>query len=81
MSPSRWLRALRWAAVPTLVKDLGPILGLVSFAGFVVLVVLYVMRSMEIRRLRRAAPFLAEGNGRPQEPEKGSAGTAQRPRG
>jgi hypothetical protein len=52
-------------ALPELVKDVGPILGLVSFAIFASLLVLYVVRAREIRRLRRMAPFLTEDNGRP----------------
>jgi len=51
--------------LPELVKDVGPILGLVSFAIFASLLVLYVVRAREIRRLRRMAPFLNEDNGRP----------------
>jgi hypothetical protein len=51
--------------LPQLVQDAGPILGLVSFAVFVTLVVLYIMRAREIRKLRRMAPFLTEENGRP----------------
>ena len=51
-------------AVPYFVRQVGPVLGLISFAAFVVLLVLYVLRALEIRRLRRAAPFLAEKNGK-----------------
>ncbi len=51
--------------LPELVKDVGPIVGLVSFAVFAGLLVLYVVRAREIRRLRRMAPFLTEDNGRP----------------
>ena len=54
------------AVVPHFVKQIGPVLGLVSFAAFIVLLVLYVLRALEIRRLRRAAPFLADKNGRPK---------------
>jgi hypothetical protein len=58
---------VRWAALPQLVRDLGPILGLVSFAVFLSLLVLYIVRAREIRKLRKEAPFLAESNGN-QEP-------------
>jgi len=50
--------------VPHFVKEIGPIFGFVSFGVFVALLVLYVLRALEIRRLRRAAPFLAQRNGR-----------------
>jgi hypothetical protein len=56
--------------LPELVKDVGPILGLVSFAVFAGLVVLYVVRAREIRRLRRMAPFLTEENGRPSRRQR-----------
>lgn len=52
--------------MPAWVKDVGPILGLVSFGVFLALLTLYVVRAIEIRRLRRDAPFLAEANGRPK---------------
>ena len=49
--------------MPAVVKDLGPIFGLFSFAVFIALLGLYVRRTLEMRRLRRLAPFLAERNG------------------
>jgi hypothetical protein len=52
--------------LPQLVRDLGPILGLVSFAVFLSLLVLYIVRAREIRKLRKEAPFLAESNGNPE---------------
>ena len=45
---------------------LASVLGLVSFVAFIALLVLYVLRAVEIRRLRRDAPFLADKNGRPK---------------
>ena len=53
--------------MPTIVKDLGPILGLVSFAAFITLLVLFILRTLELRKLRRDAPFLFETNGQPEE--------------
>jgi hypothetical protein len=44
-------------------KDLGPIVGFVSFAVFIVLAGLYIRKMREIRQLRRDAPFLAGRNG------------------
>ena len=57
---------VRWAALPQLVRDIGPIFGLVSFGVFLSLLVLYIVRAREIRKLRREAPFLAESNGNPE---------------
>jgi hypothetical protein len=51
-------------ALPHFVKEIGPVFGFVSFGVFLALLVLYVLRALEIRRLRRVAPFLAERNGR-----------------
>jgi hypothetical protein len=51
--------------LPTFIKDIGPIIGLVSFAAFICLLVLYLHGLRELRRLRRDAPFLAEQNGSP----------------
>jgi uncharacterized protein YggT (Ycf19 family) len=52
--------------VPHFVREIGPVFSFISFAAFLALLVLYVLRAIEIRRLRRAAPFLAEKNGRPK---------------
>jgi hypothetical protein len=52
--------------LPQLVRDIGPIFGLVSFGVFLSLLVLYIVRAREIRKLRREAPFLAESNGNPE---------------
>ena len=53
--------------MPHLVKEIGPIFGLVSFAVFASLLVLYTLKAREIRKLRKAAPFLAESNGNPEQ--------------
>jgi hypothetical protein len=52
-------------AMPHVIKEIGPIFGFISLAVFVGLVVVYVRRALEIRRLRRAMPFLSNGNGQP----------------
>ena len=57
---------VRWVALAQLVRDIGPIFGLVSFGVFLSLLVLYIVRAREIRKLRREAPFLAESNGNPE---------------
>jgi hypothetical protein len=50
----------------TLVKDIGPILGLASFVVMSALAILYVVRARELQKLRRSLPFLVEGgNGQP----------------
>jgi hypothetical protein len=64
--------------LPTLVKDIGPILGLVSFAVFLTLLVLYVLKAREIRQVRKAAPFLAEGNGKPETMSRRARRKAER---
>ena len=65
-SPPRLGPKVRWVALPQLVRDIGPIFGLVSFGVFLSLLVLYIVRAREIRKLRREAPFLAESNGNPE---------------
>jgi hypothetical protein len=58
------------SALPKTVEELGAIAGIVSCAVFVVLLVLYIMRALEIRRLRRSMPFLVDpqsGNGKVDE--------------
>jgi hypothetical protein len=48
-----------------MIKDLGDLAGLISFLAMMGLLVAYVVRAREIRRLRRSAPFLADPvNGR-----------------
>jgi hypothetical protein len=64
--------------LPQLVEDLGPIFGLVSFAVFATLLVLYIVRARQIRQLRKAAPFLAENNGNPETTPPHSRGTGER---
>lgn len=58
-------------------KDLGPILDFVSFALFIVLLGLYVRRTLEMRRLVRLAPFLANQNGQ-REPSQAASRRAYR---
>jgi hypothetical protein len=58
------------ATLPKWVEDVGGVAGFVSCALLVVLLVLYVLRALEIRRLRKAMPFLADpqnGNGQVDE--------------
>jgi hypothetical protein len=66
--------------LPQLVRDLGPILGLVSFAVFLSLLVLYIVRAREIRKLRKEAPFLAESNGKPEPEPRRANRTGERRR-
>jgi hypothetical protein len=57
-------------ALPKTVEEVGAIAGFVSCAIFLVLLVLYIMRALEIRRLRRSMPFLVDppsGNGKLDE--------------
>ena len=59
------------SALPKSIEELGAIAGFVSCAIFLVLLVLYILRALEIRRLRRSMPFLVDpqsGNGKVDEP-------------
>ncbi|HSD23436.1 MAG TPA: hypothetical protein VLB79_03830 [Solirubrobacterales bacterium] len=59
------------SALPKTIEELGAIAGIVSFLLMLALLVLYVIRALEIRRLRKSMPFLVNPtNGRP--PDRGS---------
>jgi hypothetical protein len=62
------LSALLAIVLPKTVEEVGAIAGIVSFVAMLVLLGLYVMRAIEIHRLRKTMPFLVNptnGNGQP----------------
>jgi hypothetical protein len=64
------LTALLASALPKAVEEAGAIAGFVSFALFLALLGLYILRALELRKLRRTMPFLVdptEANGQPDE--------------
>jgi uncharacterized membrane protein (DUF485 family) len=64
------LTALLTSVLPKHVQEIGAIVGIVSFVFFLALLALYVVRAIELHRLRKTMPFLANpqnGNGQPEE--------------
>jgi hypothetical protein len=60
------LSALLASAVPKTIEEVGAIAGIVSFVLMVALLALYIMRAIELRKLRRTMPFLVDPqNGKP----------------
>ena len=56
------------SALPKTVEELGAIAGIVSFVLMVGLLVLYVIRALELRKLRKTMPFLVNPqNGKPDD--------------
>jgi hypothetical protein len=54
------------SALPKAVEEIGAIAGIVSFVLMLALLVLYVIRAIEIHRLRKSMPFLVNpDNGQP----------------
>ena len=55
------------SALPKTVQEVGAIAGIVSFVLMLALLVLYVIRAIEIHKLRKTMPFLANPqNGKPE---------------
>jgi hypothetical protein len=60
------LTALLASALPNWVEEVGAIAGIVSFVLMISLLVLYVIRAIEIHKLRKSMPFLVNPqNGKP----------------
>jgi hypothetical protein len=60
------LPALLASAVPKTIEEVGAIAGIVSFVLMLALLGLYIVRAMELRKLRRTMPFLVDPqNGKP----------------
>jgi hypothetical protein len=61
------LTALLASALPKAIEEVGAIAGIVSFVLFLALLGLYIMRALELRKLRRTMPFLVNPqNGKPE---------------
>jgi hypothetical protein len=54
------LPALLASAVPNTIQEVGAIAGIISFVLMLTLLGLYIVRAIELRRLRRTMPFLAD---------------------
>lgn len=68
--------ALLANTLPTKVEEIGAIAGIVSFVLMLALLGLYVVRAIELRRLRKTMPFLVNpGNG---QPPNGGSGRGRR---
>jgi hypothetical protein len=62
------LPALLASAVPKTIEEVGAIAGIVSFVLMLALLGLYIVRAMELRKLRRTMPFLVDPqNGKPDD--------------
>ena len=67
------------SALPKQVEEIGAIAGIVSFVLMLALLVLYIVRALELRKLRRTMPFLVNPqNGKPDNGGSGP-GRPQRP--
>jgi hypothetical protein len=55
------------SVLPKTIQEVGAIAGIVSFVLMLALLVLYVIRAIEIHKLRKTMPFLANPqNGKPE---------------
>jgi hypothetical protein len=62
------LPALLASAIPKTIEEVGAIAGIVSFVLMLALLGLYIVRAMELRKLRRTMPFLVDPqNGKPDD--------------
>lgn len=60
--------ALLASAIPKTIEEVGAIAGIVSFVLMLALLGLYIVRAMELRKLRRTMPFLVDPqNGKPDD--------------
>ncbi|HEY6637585.1 MAG TPA: hypothetical protein VIZ61_07875 [Solirubrobacterales bacterium] len=65
--------ALLASAIPKTIEEVGAIAGIVSFVLMLALLTLYVIRALELRKLRRTMPFLVNPqNGKPDTSSRGS---------
>jgi hypothetical protein len=64
------------SALPKTVEEVGAIAGIVSFVFMLALLGLYIVRAIELRKLRKTMPFLVDpGNG---QPPNGGSGSGRR---
>jgi hypothetical protein len=62
------------SALPKQIEEIGAIAGIVSFVLMLALLVLYIVRALELRKLRRTMPFLVNPqNGKPDNGRSGPA--------
>jgi hypothetical protein len=55
------------SALPKAIEEIGAIAGIASFVLFLALLGLYIVRALELRKLRRTMPFLVNPqNGKPE---------------
>ena len=60
------------SALPKQIEEIGAIAGIVSFVLFLALLALYIVRALELRKLRRTMPFLVDPqNGKPDNGRSG----------
>lgn len=60
------------SALPTQIEEVGAIAGIVSFVLMLALLALYIVRALELRKLRRTMPFLLNPqNGKPDNGRSG----------
>ncbi len=58
--------ALLASSIPKTIEEVGAIAGIVSFVLMLTLLGLYIVRAVELRKLRRTMPFLVDPqNGKP----------------
>jgi hypothetical protein len=66
--------------LPAQIEEIGAIAGIVSFVVMLGLLGLYIARAVELRKLRRSAPFLVNGNGQPTKSRSRRGGRGRRGR-
>jgi hypothetical protein len=60
------------SALPKQIEEIGAIAGIVSFVLMLALLALYIVRALELRKLRRTMPFLVNPqNGKPDNTRSG----------
>ena len=60
------------SAPPKQIEEIGAIAGIVSFVLMLALLALYIVRALELRKLRRTMPFLVNPqNGKPDNGRSG----------
>jgi hypothetical protein len=60
------------SALPKQIEEIGAIAGIVSFVLMLALLALYIVRELELRKLRRTMPFLVNPqNGKPDNDRSG----------
>jgi hypothetical protein len=67
--------ALLASTLPSKVEEIGAIAGIVSFVLMLTLLGLYIVRAIELRKLRKTMPFLVNpDNGQPPNGGSGRGG-------